>query len=109
MEYRIGVRRAGSAPPGECPLRSPMPPVSRSSAAPTESLSGSVKSVVFHNEETGWFVATVAVDGGAPGGGATGGILPQIARKGKGIAPRRRKPPPDQRRTWLSMRRVRPT
>ena len=44
-----------------------MPP-SRQPAAPTESLSGSVKSVVFHNEETGWFVATVAVDGGAPGG-----------------------------------------
>lgn len=44
-------------------------------ASPVETLSGSVKSVVFHNEETGWFVATVAVDGGAPGGGATAQLV----------------------------------
>ena len=44
-------------------------------AAPVETLSGSVRSVVFHNEETGWFVATVAVDGGAPGGGETASLV----------------------------------
>ena len=43
-----------------------MPATSRQPAAPTESLSGSVKSVVFHNEETGWFVATVALVGKCP-------------------------------------------
>ena len=49
---------------------------STSPAAPSvENLSGSVKSVVFHNEETGWFVATVAVDGGAPGGGETASLV----------------------------------
>ena len=52
-----------------------MPATDRQPAAPTESLSGSVKSVVFHNEETGWFVATVAVDGGAPGGGETAQLV----------------------------------
>ena len=44
-------------------------------AAQTESIAGSVKSVVFHNEESGWFVATIAVDGGAPGGGETATIV----------------------------------
>ena len=54
-----------------------MSPTSRQKAAagPVETLTGSVKSVVFHNEETGWLVATLAVEGGAPDGGGTATLV----------------------------------
>ena len=54
------------------------PRANNPAAAPagrTETVFGSVKAVVYHNETSGWTVATVAVRGGTPGGSETATVV----------------------------------
>ena len=44
-------------------------------AGPAETIFGSVSSLVYHNEQSGWTVASVAVRGGTPGGSPTATVV----------------------------------
>ena len=54
-----------------------MPPRTSKPAAGgrTETVFGSVRTLVYHNETSGWTVATVAVRGGTPGGSETATVV----------------------------------
>ena len=56
-------------PPRATPARAAAP------AGPAETIFGSVVSLVYHNETSGWTVATVAVRGGTPGGSETATVV----------------------------------
>ncbi|MBQ9727523.1 MAG: ATP-dependent RecD-like DNA helicase [Kiritimatiellae bacterium] len=53
----------------------PRTPPRATPAGPAETIFGSVSSLVYHNEQSGWTVASVAVRGGTPGGADTATVV----------------------------------